>query len=151
MGAGRRGVGLRCEARQLHGLPLAVYFDGAVAGDSVAIRNRFPIPENTHAGEIPGYHCWVDFYADHHWVPIDISEAWLDKAKKDYYFGSRGDNRVQLSVGRDIRLSPAQAGEPVNYFVYPYVEVEGKAFPNVRNEFSFADVMGPEKTKIAKK
>jgi len=111
----------------------------------------FPIPENTHAGEIPGYHCWVDFYADHHWVPIDISEAWLDKAKKEYYFGSHGDNRVQFSVGRDIRLSPKQSGPPVNYFVYPYVEAAGKEFLNVRNEFRFADVMEPGKTKIAKK
>jgi len=28
----------------------------------------------------------------------------------------------------------------LNYFVYPYVEVDGKAFPNIANAFSFSDV-----------
>jgi len=37
-------------------------------------------------------------------------------------------------------LSPKQDGEPLNYFVYPYVEVAGKEFPNVSTAFSFADV-----------
>jgi len=43
-------------------------------------------------------------------------------------------------MGRDLRLSPPQDGEPLNYFVYPYVEVGGKAYPNVSTAFSFADV-----------
>jgi hypothetical protein len=49
-------------------------------------------------------------------------------------------NRVQFSVGRDLVLNPAQAGEPLNYFVYPYVEVDGKKWENVSNHFSFADL-----------
>jgi hypothetical protein len=28
----------------------------------------------------------------------------------------------------------------LNYFVYPYVEVGGKTYPNVSTAFSFADV-----------
>jgi hypothetical protein len=47
---------------------------------------------------------------------------------------------VQFSMGRDLRLNPAQAGKPLNYFVYPYVEVEGEEYPNVSLAFSFADV-----------
>jgi hypothetical protein len=30
----------------------------------------------------------------------------------------------------------------LNYFVYPYVEVSGKTYPNVSTAFSFADVEG---------
>lgn len=101
----------------------------------------FPIPASKHEGEIPGYHCWADFYARQRWIPIDISEAWKAQQKKDYYFGAHDENRVQFSVGRDITLNPPQAGQPLNYFVYPYVEVAGATFANVRNEFSFADVM----------
>jgi len=71
---------------------------------------------------------------------VDISEAWKDKSKKDYFFGAHDVNRVQFSTGRDLELTPRQAGEPLNYFVYPYVEVEGKKFENVSNEFSFADI-----------
>jgi len=37
-------------------------------------------------------------------------------------------------------LSPPQQGEPLNYFVYPYVEVAGQEYPRVSLNFSFADV-----------
>jgi len=42
-------------------------------------------------------------------------------------------------VGRDLKLSPSQQGEPLNYFVYPYVEIGGKQYSNVSLAFSFAD------------
>lgn len=101
----------------------------------------FPIPATKTRGEIPGYHCWSEFYLDGKgWVPVDISEAWKNQAKKDYYFGSYDPNRVQFTLGRDIVLSPAQSGEPLNYFIYPYIEVGGKKYDNVLNAFSFADV-----------
>jgi hypothetical protein len=47
---------------------------------------------------------------------------------------------MQFSMGRDLRLNPPQQGKPLNYFVYPYVEVDGQEFPNVSLAFSFADV-----------
>ena len=49
-------------------------------------------------------------------------------------------NRVQFSMGRDLVLNPPQSGEPLNYFVYPYVEVAGKKWENVANHFSFENV-----------
>ncbi len=102
----------------------------------------FPLPASKHSAEIPGYHCWSDFYAERTWVPVDISEAWKDAGKRDYFFGHHDVNRVQFSVGRDIRLNPRQAGEPLNYFVYPYVESAGKEHKDVRYEFAFEDVGG---------
>lgn len=100
----------------------------------------FPLPAAKHAGEIAGYHCWAEFYdAQYGWVPVDISEAWKDPSKRDYFFGAHDDNRVQFSAGRDLELAPKQAGDPLNYFVYPYVEVNGKSFANVANRFSFED------------
>ncbi len=101
----------------------------------------FPLPPDKHSGEIAGYHCWSDFYVDGMgWIPVDISEAWKHPEKRDYFFGSHDVNRVQFSMGRDLRLSPAQNGEPLNYFVYPYVEVDGREYPNVSLAFSFADI-----------
>ncbi len=41
-------------------------------------------------------------------------------------------------MGRDLVLNPPQAGDPLNYFVYPYVEVNGKKWENVSNHFSFS-------------
>ncbi len=101
----------------------------------------FPLPPDKHSAEIAGYHCWSDFYIDGKgWIPVDISEAWKHPEKHDYFFGSHDVNRVQFSMGRDLRLSPAQEGKPLNYFVYPYVEVDGQEFSNVSLAFSFADV-----------
>ena len=100
----------------------------------------FPLPASKTSGDIAGYHCWAEFYEPHYgWVPVDISEAWKDQAKKDFFFGGHDVNRVQFSIGRDLVLSPAQAGEPLNYFIYPYVEVGGKKWENIANHFSFAD------------
>jgi transglutaminase-like putative cysteine protease len=104
----------------------------------------FPLPVDKHSAEIPGYHCWAEFYNDQAgWVPIDISEAWRHQEKRDYFFGAHDVNRVQFSVGRDLTLSPAQAGSPLNYFIYPYVEVEGKEYSNVSIDFSFRDAGTP--------
>ncbi len=101
----------------------------------------FPLPPDKHSAEIAGYHCWSDFYIDGKgWIPVDISEAWKHPEKRDYFFGSHDVNRVQFSMGRDLRLNPSQAGKPLNYLVYPYVEVDGQEYPNVSLAFSFADV-----------
>ena len=101
----------------------------------------FPLPPDQHSAEIAGYHCWSDFYIDGKgWIPVDISEAWKHPEKRDYFFGSHDVNRMQFSMGRDLRLSPPQEGKPLNYFVYPYVEVDGQEYLNVSLAFSFADV-----------
>lgn len=101
----------------------------------------FPLPEDKHSGEIAGYHCWSDFYlAGTGWVPVDISEAWKHPEKRDYFFGAHDVNRVQFTLGRDLVLSPQQQGQPLNYFVYPYVEVDGKEFSNVDTRIAFSDV-----------
>jgi len=101
----------------------------------------FPLPANRE-GNVPGYHCWARFYAEGlGWVPVDISEAWQNPSKHDFYFGSLDANRVEFSTGRDLLLTPRQKGPPVNYFVYPYVEVDGKPFNgSIGTRFSFRDV-----------
>ncbi len=101
----------------------------------------FPIPADKHSAEIPGYHCWAEFYlGSTGWVPVDISEAWKHPEKHDYFFGAHDVNRVQFTAGRDLKLRPAQAGPPLNYFIYPYVEIGGKEYPNVSIAFSFEDI-----------
>ena len=69
-------------------------------------------------------------HKDGGWVPVDISEAdkLVDKqaAEAGIYFGFHTDNRVTLSMGRDLVLEPAQEGAPLNYIVHPYAEVDGE-------------------------
>ena len=106
----------------------------------VPAREVFGIRIN--ADDITGnQHCWASFYipgtgwysAD----PADVLKAVLTnewekdapetKEQQEYYWGNCDEKRVQLTEGRDLTLSPAQAGEPLNNFGYPYAEVDGEA------------------------
>jgi transglutaminase-like putative cysteine protease len=122
-------------------------FIGVLRADGIPARFDigFPLPENKDSGEIAGYHCWAEFYAHKiGWIPVDISEAWKAKEKQGYFFGSVDANRVQFSTGRDITLSPKQDGPPLNYFVYPYVEVDGKFYEKIDKQFSFKELSSSE-------
>jgi transglutaminase-like putative cysteine protease len=102
----------------------------------------FPLPEKHGEGEIPGYHCWAKFkVGGDNWIPVDISEANKNPKLRDYYFGHLSPDRVAFSTGRDITLVPKQDGKPLNYFVYPYVEVDGRPYADtkVKRKFSFKD------------
>ncbi|MGH7899982.1 MAG: transglutaminase-like domain-containing protein [Candidatus Binatia bacterium] len=95
----------------------------------------FPIPDGSE-GAIGGYHCWAEFYdAKRGWLPVDASEA-KKKGLKEAYFGSLPNDRIEFSIGRDVVLVPKQKGEPLNYFIYPYAEVDGRA-AEPKAEFHF--------------
>jgi hypothetical protein len=101
----------------------------------------FPIPTGKKEGEIGGYHCWAFFFVDGRgWVPVDISEADKDPSMRDYYFGHLTEDRVTFSLGRDLMLEPKQDGEPVNFLIYPYVEVNGKPHEKMDKKFTFKDL-----------
>jgi hypothetical protein len=102
----------------------------------------FPLPEKHGAGEITGYHCWAKFRPKGKgWVPVDISEANKNPSLRDYCFGRLSPGRIAFSTGRDLDLVPRQAGPPLNFFVYPYVEVDGKPYPaeKIARTFTFRD------------
>jgi transglutaminase-like putative cysteine protease len=142
-GLGRGDVLYACDAKKGNCTDFHSLFIAMARSQGVPARFEigFSLPADQHSGEIAGYHCWSDFYIDGRgWIPVDISEAWKNPEKREYFFGSHDADRVQFSVGRDLRLTPAQDGKPLNYFVYPYVEVDGREHPNISLAFSFADV-----------
>jgi hypothetical protein len=102
----------------------------------------FAIPAKRGAGDVGGYHCWAWFLpADKGWIPVDISEANQHPKFQVYCFGNLTEDRVQFTTGRDITLVPRQSGEPLNFFIYPYVEVDGRhlAADQVTRHFSYRD------------
>jgi transglutaminase-like putative cysteine protease len=104
----------------------------------------FPIPPARGEGTVGGYHCWAEFYVPSHgWVPVDISEADKYPELAQYYFGNLTEDRVGFTFERDLVLSPPQKGGPLNYFVYPYVEVDGKPHAAIEKKFSYADAKQP--------
>lgn len=139
-GWGRGDALWACDAKHGNCTDFHSPFIGMLRADGIPARFDigFPLPENKENGDIPGYHCWAEFYAPKTgWVPVDISEAWKAKQKENYFFGSVDSNRVQFSSGRDITLSPKQDGPALNYFVYPYVEVDGKPYEKLDKQFRF--------------
>jgi hypothetical protein len=46
-------------------------------------------------------------------------------------------------MGRDIQLTPPQKGGPLNYSVYPYAELDGTPFTDLKEEYSFRDDGAP--------
>jgi transglutaminase-like putative cysteine protease len=103
----------------------------------------FSLPVARGSGEIAGYHCWAKFCAEGKgWIPVDISMANQNAKLKDYFFGNLTEDRVAFSEGRDINLVPKQDGPPLNFFVYPYVEVSGKPWPadKITKRFAYEDL-----------
>lgn len=105
----------------------------------------FPVPLDRSEGVIGGYHCWVQFYLpERGWVPIDASEAAKHPEQREALFGSHPADRVHFTTGRDIVVSPASEQAPLNYFIYPYVEVGGKPWSGkLQTRFSYKDVTEP--------
>ena len=96
--------------------------------------------ERKNEEKLGGYHCWAFFRVPGKtWVPVDCSEASRIAERKDYFFGGHTPNRVTLSTGRDIALVPAQEGAPLNYFLNPYAEADGKPVKTDKT-WSFKDL-----------
>ena len=117
---------------------------------SLALAARIParfkigvtVPEDQE-GAIPGYHCWAEFYDDKTgWQAIDASEAWKHPEKKEQYFRGFDVHKFLVSVGRDIELVPKQKGEPLNFFFYPYVEVNGQPFAEIKTAVHYKNLKG---------
>jgi transglutaminase-like putative cysteine protease len=105
----------------------------------------FPIAQDSDKGDVGGYHCWVQVWLpERGWVPIDASEAAKHPEQRELLFGAQPADRIHFSTGRDLVLSPGSADTPLNYFIYPYVEVGGEPWSGkLATRFSYAEVAPP--------
>ena len=100
----------------------------------------FPLPQAD--GTTKGYHCWAEFYvAGKGWIPVDASEASKsnDAAYRAFLFGNLPADRVEFTMGRDLKLTPSTS-EPVNFFIYPRVEANGKVVGTTALSLEVRDV-----------
>lgn len=141
-GWGRGDIYYACEERRGNCTDFHAIFIGYARAVGIPARFAigFPLPAERGAGQIAGYHCWAEFYAKGiGWTPVDASEAAKNPAKREYFFGAHDENRVEFSKGRDVLLAPRQQGDPLNYFVYPYAEVDGKALAAAELSVTYRD------------
>jgi transglutaminase-like putative cysteine protease len=99
----------------------------------------FPVPADRRAGDIGGYHCWVRFHLPGQgWIPIDASEAAKHPEQRELLYGAHPADRIHFTTGRDLVISEATRARPLNYFVYPHVEVDGEVWGGkLDTRFSF--------------
>ncbi len=116
------------------------------------------LPSGKEGEMTKAQHCWVEWYSPGYgWVvvdPADVRKAILEKkitleqAKplREYYFGAVDESRIAIGTGRDLVLNPPQSGEPLNYFMYPYAEADGKPLNedlygfNIGYEITFLEI-----------
>jgi hypothetical protein len=140
----RKGWGLgdaewACDARFGNCTDFHSYFMGLARSKGLAARFEmgFPIPNGEEQeAKVGGYHCWAYVWIEGRgWLPVDISEADKHPELSDYFFGTLDANRVTMTGGRDLVLDPAPAEGPLNFFVYPHAEIDGKKAEGVTKSF----------------
>lgn len=108
----------------------------------VPSRDVFGLRIKGETGEVSGdFHCWSEFYLPGTgWVqadPADVRKAMLvdnlvldePETKKSTEFFWNGDDLFRIALNRGDRglvFQPPQAGEPLEYFMYPFGQVDGK-------------------------
>ena len=146
-GWGRGDIIHACDIGKGNCTDFHTYFTALCLADEIPSRfqigmwGRYDVVNGEY--KTKGYHCWAEFHvAGQGWVPVDISEADRSIANKEKFFGSHTGNRVTLNTGRDIILSPAQSGAPLNYFVNPYAEIGNTSFSSVKSNCFWTDIPG---------
>ncbi|HXG92854.1 MAG TPA: transglutaminase domain-containing protein [Blastocatellia bacterium] len=141
-GWGRGDIYYACDARRGNCTDFHAIFIGYSRALGIPARFAigFPLPTDRGEGQISGYHCWAEAYVRGiGWIPVDASEASKNPDKREYFFGAHDENRIEFTIGRDLTLNPKQAGEPLNYFIYPYAEVDGKPLASIDKSFAYRD------------
>jgi len=142
-GWGRGDAVWACSSKRGNCTDFHSLFIGMMRASGIPARFEigFPLPDSKTEGDIPGYHCWAEFYLKGTgWIPVDASEASKHPDRREYYFGAHDANRLFFSYGRDLHLSPEQQGEALNYFIYPYAELNGIPVNGLETHFSFNDL-----------
>jgi transglutaminase-like putative cysteine protease len=141
-GWGRGDALYACDVRRGNCTDFHSLFIGLARARGIPARFTIGFPIGAaKSGDVPGYHCWAEFYSGGVWVPVDASEASKHPDRHDYYFGHLDAARVAFTMGRDLVLKPPQKGEPLNYLIYPYAELDGAAVPQkqIKTKFSYSD------------
>ena len=141
-GWGQGDIYWACDAKRGNCTDFHAVFIGYARALGIPARFEigFPLPPERGEGELPGYHCWAFFHlAGQGWIPVDASEAHKHPDKRDYFFGALDENRVVFTTGRDL-VFPGMKAAPINYFIYPHAEVDGRPHAAIERRVTYRDL-----------
>ncbi|HEY3176607.1 MAG TPA: transglutaminase-like domain-containing protein [Candidatus Polarisedimenticolia bacterium] len=142
-GAGLGNLSVTLKMMKGDSLDMAAAFVALCRAAGVPARTvtGWKFPAGIRRGSVDGYYGWAEFYLPGTgWIPVDPAEARRNPTRKAYSFGSVDERRLALAVGREVHLNPPQAGVPLNYFINPYWECDGKTMPDPRQEVQYEEV-----------
>jgi transglutaminase-like putative cysteine protease len=143
IGWGRGDVIYACNARHGNCTDFHSLFIGMARAAGIPARFiiGFPVDDSERRGEIDGYHCWAEFYTEElGWIPVDASEASKYPERREFYFGNLDPYRVAFTMGRDIAFGDKELKEPLNYFIYPLVFIDGEKHDDILKKFRFSRI-----------
>jgi len=146
-GWGKGDTERACDVRKGNCTDFHSLFISLARAKGIPARFVIGFPLTAADGNVKGYHCWAEFYVKGKgWIPVDASDASKssDPAVRSYLFGNLDPNRVQFTVGRDLKLTP-KTSQPLNYFIYPHAEAEGEevGLPVITLQFKDAAAQAP--------
>jgi transglutaminase-like putative cysteine protease len=101
-------------------------------------------PANEGKEMDPGYRCWVEYFIPHYgWIPADLAAANTNPIKREFYFSGLDERRIRFLEGRDLELSPPQAGPRLNLLISAYIEIDGKPHSNFKRILRYEQVNTP--------
>ena len=143
-GWGRGDALYACDIRKGNCTDFHSLFIGMARASGIPARFviGFPIDDFAPEGKVAGYHCWAEYFINNKgWIPVDISDAYKFPEKHDFFFGGLDADRVQFTIGRDIKLKPEIIEETLNYFIYPYVLMDGMPYTDIEKDFYFTNII----------
>ena len=144
-GWGRGDALYACDVRKGNCTDFHALFIGELRSLGIPARFTigFGIPQDKTEGEL-SYHCWAQFYIDGKgWLPVDASQASMALEKLADCFAAVDEHRVAFTVGRDIKL-PGSSCKPVNFSIYPNIEIDGKTCHDPETTVSFVVIEAPQ-------
>ncbi len=144
-GVGYGNLAFVLKEKMGNSVDFAAAFVGLSRGAGIPARSIIGtwIPHSTETVQIKNYEGWAEFYLEGFgWVPVDPASARVDPARRSYYFGALDENRLAISIGRDIVLVPPQSGDPLNYFVVPYWEGDSRPMATPEVDVTYRYIEG---------
>ncbi len=77
-------------------------------------------------GNCTDFHALVISLARTEGIPARFEIGFPVPEDRELFYGTQPADRIHFTTGRDLTLGPDHRGPPLNFFIYPRVEIDGQ-------------------------